>query len=424
MKVPEAFNTIKESTKEENKMAAKDEAKEIATGELQRYIDQKRQEEAKDAAPETSVTPVQSVSEDNIKSETMEQSKEVETSSDEEIATQPDICDSDISKACPAPKSNEELEDDTPETPVETLEQSKEDEKAGLDTSNTQMSTHDKSQAMNGQNEELPYGERRENFIKRLKKEGIDITTFEKGYVDITKAIDSDKQLRLKAIKPRKNQMSYKIIEILEDGTSDELENNKTILNPSDVEKETSKVDKILMGMQGYYEDKITSIKENMSQIAKYRLLKPVVADSDVLNGEQIVTELKSWFKLYISDSRVASFIMDDFYHVALVKRGEKTPYKIFQEVMQEIAPANKTSAIKDWLYENNKLVHDSNSACRDTQKTLSVPITEQINSKGDKCISFKFEEEYRKKYYEEYVKKQEDPKLNNKNNTEKKEVE
>ena len=72
MKVPEAFNTIKESTKEENKMAAKDEAK--------------------------------------------------------EIATQPDICDSDISKACPAPKSNEELEDDTPETPVETLEQSKEDE--------------------------------------------------------------------------------------------------------------------------------------------------------------------------------------------------------------------------------------------------------------------------------------------------------
>lgn len=115
MKVPEAFNTIKESTKEENKMAAKDEAKEIATGELQRYIDQKRQEEAKDAAPETSVTPVQSVSEDNIKSETMEQSKEVETSSDEEIATQPDICDSDISKACPAPKSNEELEDDTEE---------------------------------------------------------------------------------------------------------------------------------------------------------------------------------------------------------------------------------------------------------------------------------------------------------------------
>lgn len=115
MKVPEAFNTIKESTKEENKMAAKDEAKEIATGELQRYIDQKRQEEAKDAAPETSVTPVQSVSEDNIKSETMEQSKEVETSSDEEIATQPDICDIDISKACPAPKSDEELEDDTEE---------------------------------------------------------------------------------------------------------------------------------------------------------------------------------------------------------------------------------------------------------------------------------------------------------------------
>lgn len=429
MKIPEALNTIKESTKEEEIMTAKEEntLKEYTTGDLQRFINQKSQEETqkevtvKDETPETSVTPV---SEDNIKSETMEQSKEVETSSDEEIVTQPDIYDSDISKDCPAPKSDEELEDDTPETPVETLEQSKEDEKAGLDTSNIQMSTHDKSQAMNGQNEELPYGERRENFIKKLKENGIDTTTFEKGYIDIVKAIDSDKYLRLKAIKSRKNQMNYKLIEMLEDGTSDELENNKTILNPSDVEKGTSKVDKILMGMQGYYGDVQQNIKIDMSKIAKYRLLKPVVADSDVLNGEQIVTELKSWFKLYISDSRVASFIMDDFYHVALVKRGEKTPYKIFQEVMQEIAPANKTSAIKDWLYENNMLVHDSNSACRDTQKTLSVPITEQIDSKGDKCISFNFEEEYRKKYYEEYVKKQEDPKLNNKNNTEKKEVE
>lgn len=374
MKIEGALNKITESTKEESIMTIKEETLEkYITGEAQKYIDQKIQEEVtvKDDTPETSVTPV---SEDNIKSETVEQSKE--------------------------------------------------DEKAGLDTSNTQMSTHDKSQAMNGQNEELPYGERRENFIKKLKENSIDTTTFEKGYVDIVKAIDSDKYLRLKAIKSRKNQMNYKLIEILEDGTSDELENNKTILKSSDVELGTSKVDDILMGMQGYYGDKITSIKENMSQIAKYRLLKPVVADSDVLNGEQIVTELKSWFKSHISDTRVASFIMDDFYHVALVKRGEKTPYKIFQELMQEIAPANKTSAIKDWLYENNMLVHDSNSACRDTQKTLSVPITEQIDSKGDKCISFNFEEEYRKKYYEEYVKKQEELKLNNKNNTEKKEVE
>ena len=98
-------------------MTAKEEntLKEYTTGDLQRFINQKSQEEAKDAAPETSVTPVQSVSEDNIKSETMEQSKEVETSSDEEIVTQPDICDSDISKANPAPKSDEELEDDTEE---------------------------------------------------------------------------------------------------------------------------------------------------------------------------------------------------------------------------------------------------------------------------------------------------------------------
>lgn len=119
MKPEEALNKITESKKEEEKMAAKDEAKEIATGELRRYIDQKRQEETqkevtvKEETPETSVTPVQSVSEDNIKSETVEQSEEVETSSDEEIVTRPDICDS--SKDYPAPKSDEELEDDTEE---------------------------------------------------------------------------------------------------------------------------------------------------------------------------------------------------------------------------------------------------------------------------------------------------------------------
>ncbi len=383
MNTEKALNKITESKKEESIMK-KETLKEYTTGDLQRIINQKSQEETqkevtvKDETPETSVTPVQSVSEDNIKSETVEQSKEVE--------------------------------------------------KAGLNINTNKIptlkpiSTHEKSQDINGQNGEPSFEERRDNFIKKLKENGIDTTTFEKGYVDIVKAIDSDKHLRLKAIKSRKNQMNYKLIEILEDGTSDELENNKTILKSSDVELETSKVDDILMGMQGYYGDKITSIKENMSQIAKYRLLKPVVADSDVLNGEQIVKELKSWFKLCMSDSVVASFIMDDFYHVALVKKGEKTPYKIFQEVMQEIAPANKTSAIKDWLYENNMLVHDSNSACRDTQKTLSAPIIKQIGSKGDKCISFNFEEEYRKKYYEEYVKKQEDLKLNNKNNTEKEE--
>lgn len=114
MNTEKALNKITESKKEESIMK-KETLKEYTTGEAQKYLDQ-RQEEAtvKEETPETSVTPV---SEDNIKSETMEQSKEVETSSDEEIATQSDICDSDIdiSKANPAPKSDEELEDNTEE---------------------------------------------------------------------------------------------------------------------------------------------------------------------------------------------------------------------------------------------------------------------------------------------------------------------
>lgn len=355
MEFNKVFSKINKS-EEESLMSTKEEKtlKKYVTGELQRYIDQKGQEEI---------------------------------------------------------QQKDTVKDETPETPVETVEQSKVVENTGLNISNMQMPslkpmpTHEESQAINGQNVETSFEEEREAFIKRLKENGIDTTTFEKGYVEIAKAMDSDKHLRLKAIKPRKAQMMYKIIEIMEDGTSDELENNKTILKPSDVELGTSKVDDILMGMQGYYGDDQANIKKNMSQIAKYRLLEPIVADSDVLNGNQIVEELMKWFMLHIKDPRVASFIMDGFYHVALVKRGEKTPYKIFNEVISEIAPANKPSAVKDWLYENNVLVHDSNNECRDTQKTLSAPIIEQIESTGDKCISFNFEEEYRKNYYEQYEK-------------------
>lgn len=83
MKAEDVFNNMNH-VKEEEKMAAKEEKtlNEHTTDEAQKQIDQKRQEEAKDDTPETSVT-------------------------------QPDICDS--SKANPAPKSDEGLEDDTEE---------------------------------------------------------------------------------------------------------------------------------------------------------------------------------------------------------------------------------------------------------------------------------------------------------------------
>lgn len=118
MKFNKAFSKIDKS-EEESIMTAKEEntLKEYTTGDLQRFINQKSQEETQKEATVKEETPETSVTEDNLKSETLEQSKEDETSSDEEIATQPDICDSDIdiSKACPAPKSDEELEDDTEE---------------------------------------------------------------------------------------------------------------------------------------------------------------------------------------------------------------------------------------------------------------------------------------------------------------------
>lgn len=115
MKAEDVFNNMNH-VKEESIMTAKEEntLKECTTGDLQRFINQKKQEETQKEVTVKDETPETSVSEDNLKSETVEQSKEDETSSDEEIATQSDICDSDIdiSKANPAPKSDKELEDE------------------------------------------------------------------------------------------------------------------------------------------------------------------------------------------------------------------------------------------------------------------------------------------------------------------------
>ena len=158
------------------------------------------------------------------------------------------------------------------------------------------------------------------------------------------------------------------------------------------------------MNMQGYYGEDITDITTYISIIAKYRLLQPAVADSDVLSGPQIVKLLEKWFENHIVDPRVATFEMGGHVHVALVRRGEKTPYRIFNEIISEIAPANKPLAVKDWLYENDMLVHDENDMCRDTQKTLSRSIMEKIGVTSDKCISFNFSEEFRLSFYEEQL--------------------
>lgn len=248
------------------------------------------------------------------------------------------------------------------------------------------------------------FNEARGAIIAKLKVAGIDVSNATHGAVKIATALDCGKELWLKAIKPRKSQLVYKIFEVDEDGMSDEMENDKTILAPYELERATTKVFEIIMNMQGYYGEDITDITTYISIIAKYRLLQPAVADSDVLSGPQIVKLLEKWFENHIVDPRVATFEMGGHVHVALVRRGEKTPYRIFNEIISEIAPANKPLAVKDWLYENDMLVHDENDMCRDTQKTLSRSIMEKIGVTSDKCISFNFSEEFRLSFYEEQL--------------------
>ena len=243
----------------------------------------------------------------------------------------------------------------------------------------------------------------RQEAIERLRKRGITIDE-KLGKVKLTTSLDGEYTLFMKAIKPRKSSLVYKLYEVDTDGVSDEMENFKDVLKQDDVENSNTKVVDIIGNLQGYYAPISSDIKTDMAQIAKYRLLKPVVADTDVLTGQQIVELLKKWFEDHITDVRVAIFEMGGCIHAAIVKRGEKTPYKIFAEIMSEIAPANKVLAIKDWMRENNMFVHDSNEKCKDNQKTLSRSVMEQIGATSDKCISFNFGQEYIEYLYEEYM--------------------
>ena len=308
----------------------------------------------------------------------------------------------------------EELKSNTDST---NLDSTKESSEIGVETEALSQSTDVESQE-NGEKisttldtEQLAvtkspseiFNEARENAIEKLKAAGIYVSNVTHGAVKIATALDCDKELWLKAIKPRKSQLVYKLYEIDEDGISDEMENDKTILAPYELERATTKVVEIIMNMQGYYGEDITNITTHISIIAKYRLLQPVVADSDVLSGPQIVKLLEKWFEDHVVDPRVAAFEMGGHVHVALVRRGEKTPYRIFNEIISEIAPANKPLAVKDWLYENDMLVHDDNDVCKDTQKTLSISIMREIGATGDKSISFNFGEKFNKEFYEWY---------------------
>ena len=234
----------------------------------------------------------------------------------------------------------------------------------------------------------------RQTAIERLEKQGITIDT-RLGKVKLTTSLDGGFELFMKAIKPRKSSLVYKLYEVNENGVSDEMENNKVLLNSSDLENSNTKVLKYIENLQGYYAPISSDIKINMSQIVKYKMLKPVEADVEVLTGEQIVELLKKWIEDHIIDPRVAIFKMGGHIHATIVKRGEKTPGKIFAEIINEIAPANKVLAVKDWLYENNFFNHDINDKCKDIQKNLSKKVIKEIRAESDKCISFNFEQEY-----------------------------
>lgn len=282
------------------------------------------------------------------------------------------------------------VDDDSEESHKEPEEQLGEENKGEPDNSNSSKG-------------EPSYESQRAEAIMDLNNAGIKIDDNTTGVVQIAESLDGISRLFLRAIKPRKSCLKYQIYEEI-NGISDYLENKDGIIKPNQILNSEHIVKSIIQNMTGYYEDDIDAIYPNITNIVKFRLLVPETADSDFVNPEMVVEELKHWFEDHMNDLRVGIFIMQNQIHVAFVKRGQKTPYQIFREVLGEIAPANQPSKLKDWLFNHNYLEHDGNEVCRDCQKTISQYVMEEIGAVGDKCISFKFDAKYRRELYEAYL--------------------
>ena len=169
-----------------------------------------------------------------------------------------------------------------------------------------------------------------------------------------------------------------------------------------DAIKDASKISGFLVNRLGDYSESESAISKICCLIETFRLI--LVDEDRIINAEILdITDVFKGFENYIrhhitDEGIIAVKLSTGEIHVGIGASPSKQASKIFDTILDYIAPANSSRAVKSELKREGKLKTDK----ADYQKTLS----DRSCQIGDKIYSFNFDEKVLVELYELYLTK------------------
>ena len=189
--------------------------------------------------------------------------------------------------------------------------------------------------------------------------------------------------------------------QIIEEGNGKKWGNqcNESRFRPKDM-RDATRITGYLEERLGDYSKCETAITEICTNIEENRLI--AVDENNIINGEihdveDIFKAFENYLRKHITEKGVIAVkLRTGEIHVGIGASETKSASKIFDTVLDCIAPANSTRAVKSEMKKVGMLKCDR----ADYQKTLS-DVSCNI---GDKIYSFNFNKEVLEELYNKYV--------------------
>lgn len=166
--------------------------------------------------------------------------------------------------------------------------------------------------------------------------------------------------------------------------------------------KDPKKITEFLEGKLGDYSELESTISKICTLIEKHRII--AVDENNIINGEihdidYVFSGFENYIRNHISENGIIAVrLRTGEIHVGIGASETKAASKNFDTILDCIAPANSTKAVKSEMKKAGRLKCDR----ADYQKTLSG-----VSCKyGDKIYSFNFDKEVLEELYKLFVEK------------------
>lgn len=169
-----------------------------------------------------------------------------------------------------------------------------------------------------------------------------------------------------------------------------------------DAIKDASKISGFLVNRLGDYSESESAIAKICCLIETFRLIlidEDRIINAEILDIADVFKGFENYIKHHITDEGIIAVkLSTGEIHVGIGASPSKQASKIFDTILDYIAPANSSRAVKSELKREGKLKTDK----ADYQKTLS----DRSCQIGDKIYSFNFDEKVLVELYELYLTK------------------